>query len=162
MHLKTKLFIIILFAIILKSGHCQNKMVNDSLLTISVNEFVNNWHMNATEADEAYFEKIDDNGIYIGTDATELWTKDEFYTWSKKYFDNGKAWSFTTLERNVYFSNDGLFVWFDELLDTGMGNCRASGVLIRKANSWKIKHYHLSITIPNESVEQVKKIITSR
>ncbi len=140
-------------------GFTQSKTNSDSLLTVSVNEFILDWHKNAADANEEYFEKIDNSGIYIGTDASELWTKDEFYNWSKKYFDNGKAWEFSTIMRNVYFSDDRQIAWFDELLDTGMGKCRASGVLIQNDKGWKIAHYHLSITIPNESVEEIKKII---
>ncbi len=131
----------------------------DSILKVLVNSFINDWHAQASEADIAYFDKIAKDGIYIGTDATELWTKDEFYLWGKKYFDQGKAWSFTTIERNVYFSDDKHYAWFDELLNTAMGLCRASGVLKKKGNSWEIEHYHLSIAIPNEDLQEVKQII---
>ena len=33
-----------------------------------------------------------------------------------------------TLERHIYTSKSGDFIWFDELLDTWMGACRGSGV----------------------------------
>lgn len=140
----------------------QDVEVADSTLTVSVNSFIDDWHSQASEADIAYFEKISEDGIYIGTDATELWTKDEFYVWAKKYFDRGEAWSFTTIERNVYFSDDRQYAWFDELLNTAMGVCRASGVLKKNGNSWKIEHYHLSIAIPNEDLEDVKKVIEKK
>ena len=149
---------ILLLSTILSAKSKQN-VVTDSILTVSVNSFINDWHAQASEADIAYFDKIANHGIYIGTDATELWTKDEFYLWGKKYFDHGKAWSFTTIERNVYFSDDRQYAWFDELLNTAMGVCRASGVLKKKGNSWEIEHYHLSIAIPNEDLNEVKKII---
>ena len=47
------------------------------------------------------------------------------------------------------------FAWFDELLETEMGICRGSGVLKLEENTWKIKHYVLSATIPNELMKQV-------
>ncbi len=131
----------------------------DSILKVLVNSFINDWHAQASEADIAYFDKIAKDGIYIGTDATELWTKDEFYLWGKKFFDRGKAWTFTTIDRNVYFSDDKKYAWFNELLNTTMGVCRASGVLKKKGNSWEIEHYHLSIAIPNEDLQEVKQII---
>jgi SnoaL-like protein len=131
----------------------------DSVMKVQVNNFINEWHKNASEADFAYFDKISESGIYIGTDASELWTKKEFLDWSKKYFESGKAWEFETIERNIYLSVDYSYSWFDELLNTGMGVCRASGLLIRTDNEWTIEHYHLSITIPNESVNDVKRII---
>ena len=135
---------------------------NDSTIIKSVNIFVDNWHNLAANADFTYFDKIAANGIYIGTDATELWTKDEFCRWSKKYFEQGKAWSFTAIERNVYFSDDKQYAWFDELLDTQMGVCRASGVLQKKAIGWEIMHYHLSVAIPNKNIEEVKKVIEEK
>jgi hypothetical protein len=45
--------------------------------------------------------------------------------------------------------------WFDEL-STQMKICRGSGVLVKIGNDWKIKHYVLSMTVPNENVEVVK------
>jgi len=49
--------------------------------------------------------------------------------------------------------------WFDELLNTEMKICRGSGVLVKTGNEWKIKHYVLSITIPNANIKEVVKII---
>ena len=77
------------------------------------------------------------------------------YVFSKPYFDKGKAWDFETLERNIYVNSSGEFVWFDELLRTWMGTCRGSGVLEKIENSWKIKHYVLSVSIPNEDINRV-------
>jgi len=150
-------FLLVKFSLYAQNDVSANAV--DTLLANSVNEFVDEWHKQAANADIAYFDKIADNGVYIGTDATENWKKDEFVTWSKQYFDRGKAWSFVATERNIYFSDDSRYVWFDELLDTQMGVCRASGVLKRKGNTWKIEHYHLSITIPNEKMKEVIEVV---
>jgi hypothetical protein len=48
--------------------------------------------------------------------------------------------------------------WFDELLNTQMKICRGSGVLVLIDGKWKIKHYVLSMTIPNDNVDEVVKI----
>jgi hypothetical protein len=40
--------------------------------------------------------------IFIGTDATRG-GKPAFQAFAKPYFDKGKAWSFTALERHIYF-----------------------------------------------------------
>ena len=133
------IFPILLLSTILSAQSKQN-IVTDSILTVSVNSFIDAWHTQASEADIAYFDKIAKDGVYIGTDATELWTKDEFYVWGKKYFDKGKAWSFTTIERNVYFSVDKQYAWFDELLNTAMGVCRASGILKKKGSTQRQAH----------------------
>ncbi len=124
-----------------------------------VNSFIEEWHKNASEADTVYFEKIAVSGIYIGTDSSEYWTKNEFIDWSREYFQRGKAWTFTTIDRNIYFSKEGSFAWFDELINTGMGVCRASGVLRKNNDGWTILHYHLGITIPNQHVKAIKEII---
>ena len=36
--------------------------------------------------------------------------------------------------------------------------CRGSGVLVLEKGEWKIKHYVLSMTIPNETTDEVVKI----
>ena len=112
------------------------------------------WHKAAAEADfDAYFNLMTTDGVFIGTDATENWQKDAFKEFSKPYFDKGKAWSFSALERNVYVNSTEDFAWFDELLDTQMKICRGSGVLKKINGEWKIAHYVLSIAVPNDKVD---------
>lgn len=124
-----------------------------------VNALLDNWHKAAAEAKfDSYFNALDEESIFIGTDATENWNKKQFMDFAKPYFDKGKAWSFTAIERNIYFSKDKKTVWFDELLNTQMKICRGSGVLIKIGKEWKIKHYVLSMTIPNDNVNEVVKI----
>ena len=98
------------------------------------------------------------DGVFIGTDATENWQNDAFRAFSKPYFDNGKAWSFNVVQRNIYVSEDNSLAWFDELLDTQMKICRGSGVMKQENNTWKVAHYVLSMAIPNDNVSEVVKI----
>ena len=121
-----------------------------------INQLLQEWHDAAARADfEDYFSKMADESIFIGTDPTENWEKPAFMKWSKPYFDKGKAWSFGTLERNIFLAEDCRIAWFDELLETHMGICRGSGVVAFEDGAWKVKHYVLSIEIPNEHVDQV-------
>ena len=121
-----------------------------------IDQLLNEWHDAAARADfEDYFSKMAEESIFIGTDPTENWAKPEFKSWSKPYFDKGKAWSFSSLERNIFLAEDDHFGWFDELLETQMGICRGSGVVAMENGQWKIKHYVLSIAIPNENVDAV-------
>ena len=132
----------------------------DATLTKQVNAFVDEWHDDAANARMAYFDKIARDGIYIGTDRTELWGRDAFKTWAKKYFDRKAAWSFKATRRNVYASADKSLIWFDELLDTpNMGHCMASGVIRKTAKGFEIVHYQLSVAVPNEVVDQVTRTI---
>jgi hypothetical protein len=124
-----------------------------------INQVLEHWHAAAAQANfEEYFGLMSGDGIFIGTDATENWQNKEFREFAKPHFDKGKAWSFTTLERNIYVSQNAETAWFDELLNTQMGICRGSGVLEKLQNDWKIKHYVLSIAIPNENVDEITQI----
>ncbi|TVZ25956.1 SnoaL-like protein [Gillisia sp. Hel_I_86] len=121
-----------------------------------INTALENWHNAAAEANfEAYFGLMTKDGVFLGTDATENWQHKEFREFSKPYFDKGKAWSFTTLERNIYTENRNDLAWFDELLSTQMGICRGSGVMENVDGNWKVKHYVLSIAIPNDNVAEI-------
>ncbi len=132
---------------------------NNSLVRENVNSFLDEWHLAAAEANyENYFNKMDSISVFIGTDATENWQKSEFENFSKPYFDKGKAWSFKAIERNLYTNDDQSFIWFDELLSTWMGLCRGSGVVEQKNGKFSIKHYVLSITVPNDDVQQLIQI----
>ena len=124
-----------------------------------INATLDSWHKAAANAEfDNYFSYMTSNGVFIGTDATENWQLDAFKTFSKPYFDKGKAWNFTSLQRNIYFDKSQNTAWFDELLDTQMKICRGSGVLIKEGKNWKIAHYVLSMTIPNDHTDEVVKI----
>lgn len=120
-----------------------------------VSQTIDAWHEAASEADfSAYFNKMAANSVFIGTDASENWTKTEFEAYARPYFDSGKTWSFQSLERNIFFTESGSLAWFNELLSTQMGVCRGSGILTRIDGQWKIKQYVLSISIPNDLVSE--------
>ncbi len=123
---------------------------------LRIDSMLTRYHAAAARADfDAYFDHFTDDAVFIGTDATELWHKRSFMTYSKPYFDKGKAWSFTALQRNIYMHPEGTMAWFDELLDTRMKLCRGSGVAIKHNNTWKVQHYVLSMTIPNAQADTV-------
>jgi ketosteroid isomerase-like protein len=117
------------------------------------------WHKAAAEAKfKPYFALMTDDAVFIGTDATENWQLDAFKTFAKPYFDKGKAWNFTAVERHIYLSDNKDFAWFDELLDTQMKLCRGSGVLKKVNGQWRIAHYVLSMTVPNDHTDEVIKL----
>ena len=126
-----------------------------------VNTTLDAWHKAAAEAKfDVYFGMMTEDAIFIGTDPSENWNKIAFQAFAKPFFDKGKAWNFKAIERHIYFDKSGKLAWFDELLNTQMKICRGSGVLVKIGAEWKIKHYVLSITIPNENTDEVVKIIT--
>jgi hypothetical protein len=125
-----------------------------------VDSLINEWHFAAAKADEdAFFGRMTEDGIYIGTDATERWLRDELREWSKEYFKRETAWDFKPLSRNINLGPGGQIAWFDELLDTWMGTCRSSGIMELIEGEWKIKYYHLSIAVPNDKLDAYRILI---
>lgn len=108
-------------------------------------------HREAAQANEdAYFALFAPDGVFLGTDATERWTVEEFRAYAHPHFAKGKGWTYTVKTRHVSLSDDGAFAWFDETLDNkGLGDCRGSGALRNTAGAWKIVQYNLTIPIPN-------------
>ena len=124
-----------------------------------VDNSISEWHSAAATADySTYIKLMTKDAIFIGTDPTEHWKGKEFLDFAKPYFDKGKAWTFHKLERKIYLAANEKTAWFDELLDTQMGICRGSGVLSLVDGKWKIKHYVLSISIPNANVKVIKEM----
>lgn len=120
---------------------------------------LDSWHMAAAKADfEKYFGKMTDDAVFIGTDASENWTLEEFKAYSKPFFEKGQAWTMTASDRNIYISDSGKIAWFDELLDSSMGVIRGSGIAVLENGEWKIQHYVLSYTIPNELAKEVTEL----
>jgi ketosteroid isomerase-like protein len=122
---------------------------------------LDDWHKAAADADEArYFSHFTADAVFLGTDATERWTRDEFRKWAAPYFARKKAWSFKATRRHLTLSKDGSIAWFDEELATpNLGPARGSGVLIKEGPDWKIAQYNLSVPIPNDVFSDVKKLI---
>jgi hypothetical protein len=138
---------------------CQNSPPDLEYEQKQINQMLDSWNKAAAKGDfDYYFKCFAEDGIFIGTDATEHWNKKDFMVWAKPYFDRGKAWDFKSMERHIYFDQSGSLAWFDELLNTQMKICRGSGVLIKEGDKWKIKQYVLSMTIPNAKTDSVVKI----
>lgn len=125
-----------------------------------VNQFIDQWHQDAWNADsEAYFGKMGEDCIFIGTDPAEVWTKKEFFDWSGSYFDSGKVWKFRGKNRHIYFNDTKSIAWFDEEVHSSAGIWRGSGVLSKESGEWKFKQYVLSMTVPNDLMDKFIKDI---
>jgi hypothetical protein len=145
--------------IVLMLISCKGNQLRKFSSENNVNATVTAWHRAAAEANyDDYFNLMTDDAIFIGTDATENWNKKAFQSYAKPHFDKGQVWTFTTLERHIYFDKTMQTAWFDELLDTQMKICRGSGIVVKQNNQWKIKHYVLSMTVPNENSGEVVNI----
>lgn len=127
----------------------------------AVEAVLDDWHAAAAAADEErYFRHFTVDAVFMGTDATERWTRDEFRKWAHPYFAKRKAWSFKAVQRNLTHAPGSRVAWFDEVLDTpNLGPARGSGVLVWDNGTWKIAQYNLSVPIPNKIFPEVKKQI---
>ncbi|MBX9449364.1 MAG: nuclear transport factor 2 family protein [Taibaiella sp.] len=125
----------------------------DSLAIISVLDELN---QAAAEADfNRYFDLYREDAVFTGTEAGERWHKNQFMDYARPYFEKGKAWNFRSIDRHIYIHTRQDIAWFDELLLTQMKLCRGSGVLVKENDRWKIQQYILSITVPNDVLDQV-------
>lgn len=120
--------------------------------TAAVEATLDRFHRAASEADgETYFGLFAQEGVFLGTDATERWTVEEFRAYAAPYFDRGRGWTYTPVERHVTISDEGSVAWFDERLENdGLGETRGSGVLVRRGGPWRVAQYNLTIPVPNE------------
>jgi hypothetical protein len=144
----------------LKKVDTQKLQQQISSETKTINTLLERWHKAAADADfDAYFACMDDEAYYIGTDKSEKWSTKQFKAFCKPHFEKGSAWDFKSTDREVYLNEDQSVAWFDEKLDTWMGVCMASGVLLRSNGEWKIKHYQLSMAVPNEIVDDFIQLV---
>jgi hypothetical protein len=154
---------LVLLAFVVLPAGCAKTMadppVSDAMFTARVNAFVDAWHDDAAHARPAFFDKIASDGVYIGTDKSERWTREAFREWARPAFARPVAWAFTRLHRNVQFSPDRRFIWFDEQVRSSMGILQASGVIRPAAGSFEMVHYQLSIAVPNDVMPQVTTTI---
>lgn len=158
--MRIKIFFLLFISLFTFSSYeAQTKGFYKNVQEKNINKLLDDFNTFAANAEyKNYFDCFAEESTFIGTDATEVWNKKEFMEWAKPYFDKGKAWNFTSLKRNIYFSKDGNYAWFDEVLDTQMKICRGSGVLEKIGGKWKVKQYVLSMTVPNEVTNDVVKV----
>ena len=112
-------------------------------------------HQMASQADfEAYFALYSPDAVFIGTDAGERWTIDEFKAYAEPHFTAGRGWTYRTIERHIM--GEGTVRWFDELLwNEKLGPCRGSGVMVKVGDEWFVSHYVLSLAVPNQIAGEV-------
>jgi len=122
-----------------------------------IDQTLDAWHTAASQADAAvYFGLLSEDAIFLGTDASERWTKAEFVAYAAPYFAQGRGWTYRPRDRHVQFTADGHLAWIDELLDSDKyGELRGTGVLRRDLSSWRIVHYSMSFPLPNEATPAV-------
>jgi hypothetical protein len=125
----------------------------------AIDELLDGFHSAAASSNfDDYFSRFSSNGYFLGTDAAERWSVEEFKNYARLAFSEGRGWHYVAESRNLE-SVPGLeVVWFDEVLrNATLGRCRGTGVIVREGGSWKIAHYSLTLLIPNDIADSVGK-----
>lgn len=117
---------------------------------------IDDWHAAAAEADEErYLGYFDEGAVFLGTDATERWTLEEFTAYVRRYFPEG-GWTYEPHDRHVMLTADGELAWFDEqLTNAGYGELRGTGVLRKREGRWRLVHYSMTFTVPNGVAKEI-------
>ena len=129
----------------------------------AINDTLDKFHQAAANANATnYLNLLTDDAIFLGTDASERWTKKQFSAFVLPYFEQGKGWLYVAKERNISLLENNSTAFFDELLtNKKYGLCRGTGVLINTRHGWKISQYSLSLMVPNDVASDVAKQIKS-
>ena len=124
-------------------------------------EILDRFHGAAANADiETYFSLMTQDVVFLGTDGTERWQGEAFRAFVRPHFEAGRGWDYRASERHILLSEDGSIAWFDEALSNSqLGQCRGSGVLVRRGDSWQVAQYNLSVPVPNALVLSVVELI---
>lgn len=128
----------------------------------AIDAVVDDWHDAAASSDEArYFGHLTEDAIFLGTDATERWSREELRAYARQPFSEGRGWRMRAVRRDVVVRGD--VAWLDEDLETvNLGPARGSAVLVRGDDGrWRISHYDLAITVPNERFGEVRDLLRS-
>ena len=149
-------FILLVFLVFSSCYQPKPEAEKKKEVTAEIDALITKWHKDAGVCNlQDYIGAMAKDAVYLGTDATEYWTKKEFEAFCKPYFNKKTTWNFKLVKRNIYLSNDYNIAWFDELLDTKLGLCRGSGVLQKNDGKWQIEQYVLSPTVPNDKTKEV-------
>lgn len=127
----------------------------------SVGMVLDAWHADASAGNfDSYFDAMTDDGVFLGTDATERWDKEQFMGYAREPFSDGSGWTYLPTDRFVAFDDDRSTAWVDELLTNAKyGTLRGTAVLRRVGDDWKIAHYSLTFLVPNEKAGRVVEVI---
>lgn len=111
---------------------------------------------------EVYFSLFAPEARFVGTDASEHWTLEEFRAFAEPHFARGNGWSYPASERTIVLAEIDCrcIAWFEEkLTNASYGQTRGSGVLRLTDDGWKIEQYVLSFAVPNEKAREVVAVI---
>lgn len=152
---------LLLMIALLLASQCLASDVQRSEDKKAIEQVLTSFHHAAANADgKRYFSLLTQDAIFLGTDASERWSKQAFKAYVLPYFEQGKGWEYISKERNISFIPKQDIAFFDELLfNENYGLCRGSGVLVKTPQGWKISQYNLAVMLPNAIAKDISKQI---
>jgi ubiquinone/menaquinone biosynthesis C-methylase UbiE len=128
-----------------------------------VGALLDRFHAAAARADEeAYFACFSPKAVFLGTDASERWSVEEFRAYAHPLFSKGKGWTYVPKERHVALSADARTAWADEILTNDKyGTLRGTAVATREEAGWRVAQYSLTFLVPNEKAGGVVATIAA-
>src|ERR1700728_4050806 len=131
----------------------------DDAKIAAISQTLDQLHAAASKADgKAYFDLFAPDAVFIGTDASERWTMDQFRAYALPLFAQGKGWTYRPRLRHVTIARVpcSCVAWFDEILDSASyGTSRGTGMLTLTPFGWKIEQYALTFPIPNDLAKEI-------
>lgn len=81
-----------------------------------VNVVLDEWHHSASVGDlHTYIQSMTEGAVFMGTDESERWTRDELQSYAEKYFKDGQGWTYHPRDRFVRTNAYGDIAWVDGL-----------------------------------------------
>lgn len=111
---------------------------------------------------EAYFDLYTPDARFVGTDAGEHWSIEQFRAYAAPHFARGNGWSYPATNRTITIApiDCRCIAWFEEeLSNAAYGRTRGSGVMRLTDDGWKIEQYVLSLAVPNDLASPIARII---
>jgi hypothetical protein len=140
---------------------------------VDIGNLLNLFHESAARSDfDQYFNCFASNGCFVGSDATEYWTVEQFKVYCEPHFRSPSAWVYLPIsgKRTLFpFSSTPqspdapVMASFDELLHAKSLNCdvRGTGTVVwnTEQRRWEILSYYLSFPIPDAVGSRVTRLI---
>lgn len=112
-------------------------------------------HSSASAADgAAFFERLDPDVVWIGSAASDRWTRTGLQALATPLFEAGEGWTVTARARQVWLAPDpcDCLAWADEELESDVFSTAVGNALMRRGEDgeWRVWRYALTYPIPND------------
>lgn len=107
---------------------------------------------------EALQDVFSEGALFVGTDDTEKWTRNQLLDALEK---TESGWDMTDCHhRHVYAVPEmlGVATFFETMRHTKYGLLRGSGMVFKELGTWRISLYVLSFSVPNHVVDKTNLV----